>query len=64
MQITVLNEMAAGGETRVALVPESVKKLKALGISVSIESGAGIKPTPLTPVMRRRERLFKRSVPL
>lgn len=40
MRITVLNE-ADSGETRVALVPESVKKLKALGFTISVESGAG-----------------------
>lgn len=43
MQITVLNEVAVGGETRVALVPESVKKLKSLGLHIAIESGAGSK---------------------
>lgn len=39
MQITVLKE----GEPRVALVPESVKKLIALGFKVAIEKGAGAK---------------------
>ena len=41
MQITVLKETQPG-ETRVALVPESVKKLVALKVQVSVESGAGI----------------------
>ncbi len=41
MQITVLKE-SQPGETRVALVPESVKKLVALKTQVAVESGAGI----------------------
>ncbi len=41
MNIAVLNETAAG-EARVALMPDSVKKLVALKASVSIESGAGL----------------------
>lgn len=41
MQITVLKETQPG-ETRVALVPESVKKLVALKAQVAVESGAGI----------------------
>ncbi len=40
MQITVLQETQAD-EARVALTPESVKKLVALKAAVSIESGAG-----------------------
>ena len=40
MRIGVLRETQAG-EARVALVPESVRKLAALKVSVSIESGAG-----------------------
>src|SRR5437868_5021215 len=40
MKIAVLNETATG-ETRVALVPESVRKLVALKAEVGIESGAG-----------------------
>jgi NAD(P) transhydrogenase subunit alpha len=40
MQIAVLRETLAG-ESRVALVPESVKKLVGLKASVSVESGAG-----------------------
>jgi NAD(P) transhydrogenase subunit alpha len=40
MNITVLRETQPG-EARVALVPESVRKLAALNASVSIESGAG-----------------------
>ena len=40
MNITVLRETQPG-EARVALVPESVRKLAALKASVSIESGAG-----------------------
>ena len=39
MKIAVLRE--AGGETRVAAIPETVKKLAALGASVAIETGAG-----------------------
>ena len=41
MQIVVLNESQAG-EARVALVPESVKKLVALKAQVTVESGAGL----------------------
>jgi NAD(P) transhydrogenase subunit alpha len=41
MKIVVLREVLAG-EARVALMPESVKKLVALKASVLIESGAGI----------------------
>lgn len=40
MQITVLREREAG-ESRVALVPESVKKLAALGVQLAVEAGAG-----------------------
>jgi NAD(P) transhydrogenase subunit alpha len=40
MQIAVLRETLAG-ESRVALVPESVKKLVGLKAAVSVESGAG-----------------------
>jgi NAD(P) transhydrogenase subunit alpha len=41
MKIVVLRETESG-EARVALVPESVKKLVALKASVMIESGAGV----------------------
>jgi NAD(P) transhydrogenase subunit alpha len=41
MKIAVLRE--AGGETRVAAIPETVKKFIALGAGVTIESGAGEK---------------------
>lgn len=41
MQITVLKELQ-DNETRVALVPESVKKLVALKATVAVESGAGL----------------------
>ena len=40
MQITVLKETEPG-EARVALVPESVKKLCAMKVDVAVESGAG-----------------------
>ena len=40
MQITVLKE-AELGETRVALIPDHIKKLAALNCSVAVESGAG-----------------------
>src|SRR5437764_11739197 len=40
MQVVVLKE-AQPGEARVALVPDSVKKLVALKARVAIESGAG-----------------------
>ena len=41
MKIIVLNE-SQSGEARAALMPESVKKLVALGVTVAIESGAGL----------------------
>jgi NAD(P) transhydrogenase subunit alpha len=41
MRIVVLRETQAG-ETRVALVPESVRKLVALKVVVAVESGAGM----------------------
>src|ERR1044072_8149810 len=41
MQITVLKETEIG-EFRVALLPESVKKLVAMKVSVAVESGAGM----------------------
>ncbi len=41
MQITVLKETESG-ESRVALTPESVKKLVAMKVSVAVESGAGV----------------------
>src|SRR4026209_1743291 len=41
MNIVVLRETHEG-EARVALMPESVKKLAALGVSVQIESRAGL----------------------
>lgn len=41
MQITVLKETESG-ESRVALTPESVKKLVSMKASVAVESGAGV----------------------
>src|SRR5436853_5446274 len=41
MQLTVLREPEPG-ESRVALVPESVKKLTSLKAAVAVESGAGL----------------------
>ena len=41
MKIAVLHE--AAGETRVAAIPETVKKFIALGAEVAVESGAGEK---------------------
>ncbi len=41
MRLAVLRERASG-ETRVAATPETAKKLAALGLSVAIESGAGL----------------------
>src|SRR5579863_269486 len=40
MKLSVLKERRAG-ETRVAATPETVKKLKGLGLAVVVESGAG-----------------------
>ena len=42
MRIAVLGERA-GGESRVALTPETVKKFAALGADVAVEEGAGIR---------------------
>ena len=39
MKIAILKE--AGAETRVAAIPETVKKFAALGASVTVEQGAG-----------------------
>jgi len=41
MQVGIPRETTAG-ETRVAATPESVKKLRAAGLAVTIESGAGL----------------------
>src|SRR5215475_633911 len=41
MQIIVLKEVEPS-ESRVALIPESVKKLVAMNVSVAVESGAGL----------------------
>jgi NAD(P) transhydrogenase subunit alpha len=41
MKIAVLKETAAG-ETRCAVIPETVKKFIALGASVAVEAGAGM----------------------
>ena len=41
MKIVVLRE-TQDGEARVALMPESIKKLTALGASMQVESGAGL----------------------
>ncbi len=41
MKIAVLKESAAG-ETRVAAIPETVRKFIALGASVAVEKGAGL----------------------
>jgi NAD(P) transhydrogenase subunit alpha len=41
MKLAVLRETQPG-ETRVALVPESVKKLTAAGFSIHVETGAGV----------------------
>ena len=40
MKLAVLKERR-DGETRVAATPETVKKLKGLGLEVAVESGAG-----------------------
>lgn len=42
MKLAVLRE-STPGETRVAIVPESVKKLISAGFSVSVERGAGVR---------------------
>jgi len=40
MQIGIPREVTSG-ETRVAATPETVKKLRAAGLAVSVESGTG-----------------------
>ena len=40
MKLAVLKERRAG-EARVAATPDTVKKLKSLGLEVIVESGAG-----------------------
>src|SRR6185295_5723284 len=42
MKLAVPRELSEG-ETRVALVPESVKKLVASGFAVAVEAGAGLR---------------------
>src|SRR5437868_15308490 len=42
MKLAILKERRAG-EARVAGTPESVKKLKGLGLDVTVEAGAGAK---------------------
>src|SRR5688500_1465672 len=42
MKIAIVREIAAG-EPRVAAVPDTVKKLKALGADVAVEPGAGVR---------------------
>ena len=41
MRLAVLKERRAG-ESRVAATPETVKKLKAMGLGVAVEAGAGL----------------------
>ena len=41
MKVAVVNEWKAG-EPRVAATPETVKKIKALGAEVVVETGAGL----------------------
>ena len=41
MRLAVLKERRAG-EARVAVTPDTVKKLAALGLSVAVETGAGV----------------------
>jgi NAD(P) transhydrogenase subunit alpha len=42
MAVVAVTKERAPGESRVAATPESVKKLAALGLSVTVESGAGL----------------------
>jgi H+-translocating NAD(P) transhydrogenase subunit alpha len=53
MKIVVPKE-AGPGERRVALVPESAARLKALGADIAVEAGAGPPPATPTPPMKRR----------
>ncbi len=39
--IIAIPKEARAGETRVAATPETVKKLKALGLDIAVETGAG-----------------------
>ena len=56
VQLTVLKEEQAS-ETRVAASPETVKKLKAMGVSVTVRSGAGAKSGLTTMISNRPEHL-------
>ena len=40
MKLAIVKERRAG-ETRVAATPETVKKLKGLGLDIAVETGAG-----------------------
>jgi NAD(P) transhydrogenase subunit alpha len=69
MQIAIVKETAPG-ERRVALVPESAKKLIQAGYSISMESGAGVDAGFPDPVYRevnvsllrpRRDHFCRRS---
>ena len=42
MAVVAVTKERAPGESRVAATPESVKKLAALGLSVTVETGAGL----------------------
>ena len=49
MRIAVARE--TDPENRVAATPETVKKMRGLGVDVAVEPGAGIKSA--TPIWRR-----------
>ena len=62
MKIAVLREIRAD-ETRVALDPESCKKLVALGLDVAVEAGAGIAANFPDRPIRTPERCWMRTRP-
>jgi NAD(P) transhydrogenase subunit alpha len=62
MNIVVLRETQAG-EARVALMPESIKKLVALKATVLIESGDGLSALEATTNFAKRRKFNRRNAP-
>ncbi|HEX7759672.1 MAG TPA: NAD(P)(+) transhydrogenase (Re/Si-specific) subunit alpha, partial [Caulobacteraceae bacterium] len=42
MAVVAVTKERQAGETRVAVTPDAAKKLIGLGVSVTVESGAGV----------------------
>ena len=62
MRLAVLKERRAD-EARVAAMPETVKKMIGLGLTVAVEAGAGLTAACRTPRMPRPERRSRRTRP-